>query len=149
MQSYFYKSKHETSFILNKKPVQTFFKIYFFNSLKLIFLNYFTGKIHGVGQRMDEKIRNVMRLEEKKQETKLTKISKTTTHIISRKKPNKFRTPKKILLIRKKKSIFSSRNFFSSWNAPRLTRDGHKKSPPESPTERSITTQKTTQIWTK
>ena len=93
------------------------------------FFYYFTGKIHGVGQRMDEKIRNVMRLEEKqetKQQEKLSKISKTT-HIISRKKPNKFRTPKNNSSYSRKKVNFSCRNFFFfSWNAPRLTRDGHK-----------------------
>ena len=79
---------------------------------------------------MDEKIRNVMRLEEKqetKQQEKLSKISKTT-HIISRKKPNKFRTPKNNSSYSRKKVNFSCRNFFFffSWNAPRLTRDGHK-----------------------
>jgi hypothetical protein len=44
---------------------------------------------------MDEKIRNVMRLEEKqetKQQEKLSKISKTT-HIISRKKTKQTKTP--------------------------------------------------------
>ena len=116
MQSYFYKSKHETSLILNKKTVHTFFYLnIFFNLLNLIFfINYFTGKIHGVGQRMDEKIRNVMRLEEKNKKRNLRKSAKKQHNIISRKKPNKFRTPKKFFLFAKKKSIFSSRNFFSS-----------------------------------
>jgi len=55
-----------------------------------------------------------MRLEEKqetKQQEKLSKISKTT-HIISRKKPNKFRTPKNNSSYSRKKVNFSCRNFF-------------------------------------
>ena len=119
-----------------KKILWRFDNFFFFDDVVLKIRNwfyyYFTGKIHGVGQRMDEKIRNVMRLEEKqetKQQEKLSKISKTT-HIISRKKPNKFRTPKNNSSYSRKKVNFSCRNFFS-WNAPRLTRDGHKNPLPK------------------
>ena len=49
--------------------------------------------------------------QETKQQEKLSKISKTT-HIISRKKPNKFRTPKNNSSYSRKKVNFSCRNFF-------------------------------------
>ena len=116
------KRKTLPDFIFEKNPLaiwQFFFYLFIFFFYDVVlkirnwFFYYFTGKIHGVGQRMDEKIRNVMRLEEKqetKQQEKLSKISKTT-HIISRKKPNKFRTPKNNSSYSRKKVNFSCRNF--------------------------------------
>jgi len=47
-----------------------------------------------------------MRLEEKNKKRNLRKSAKQQHNIISRKKPNKFRTPKKFFLFAKKSQFF-------------------------------------------